>query len=235
MFEWKIYLHNYPDLVKSGIDSEEKAREHWKTHGTKEKRVANKLLDENDFDWMIYLNNNLDLLDFDITTEKEALNHWLLYGKKENRIANKDMIFRSNESISIKTNETDFEFIKLSLKYLKLLKILPSPLILQNSELEAVLIEYNCISYSEFIIRNAIFKLGEKWSHTVICGTLNYDYMKNMCKSISPNIKVIQTNYSKMSENEYNRFLSTLGFWNLFHGSKILIYKKKTLIFKNNI
>jgi len=46
---------------------------------------------------------------------------------------------------------------------------------------------------------------------------------------------VIQTNHSKMNENEYNKFLSTLGFWNLFHGSKILIYKKKALIFKNSI
>jgi len=235
MFDWKIYLYNYPDLVKNGMDTEQKAIEHWKRYGIIEKRVANKLLNTNEFNWVIYLNNYSDLLELDITTEKEALDHWLLHGKRENRIANKDLVGYIHKSTSIKSNEIDNEFIKLSLKYLKLLRILPIPQMLKNSVFEAVFIEYNCISYCEFIVRNTIFKLGEKWSHTVVCGTLNYDYMKNMCQSISPNIKVIQTNHSKMSENEYNKFLSTLEFWNLFRGSKILLYKKKSLLFKNNV
>jgi hypothetical protein len=235
MFDWKIYLHNYPDLMKNGIDTEKKATEHWRIHGKKEKRVADRLSNPLEFNWVIYLNNNPDLLETNVTTEKEALNHWLLHGKKENRVANKDMVGHIHKSAIIKTNETEKEFIKLSLKYLKLLRILPVQPISKNSVFEAVFIEYKCISYSEFVIRNTIFKLGEKWSHTVICGTLNYEYMNTMCQSISPNIKVIQTNHSKMNENEYNKFLSSMEFWDLFYGSKILLYNKKSFLIKSNV
>lgn len=37
MFDWKLYLHNYPDLMKNGIDTEKKATDHWNIHGRKEK------------------------------------------------------------------------------------------------------------------------------------------------------------------------------------------------------
>ena len=41
-FDWKTYLDNYPDL-KNGIDSEEKAKWHWLSHGKKEGRVWTKI------------------------------------------------------------------------------------------------------------------------------------------------------------------------------------------------
>ena len=236
MFDWRIYLHNYPDLTKNGINSETKAVEHWKTQGIKERRVADKLLNTDEFNWVIYLNNNPDLVECDITSEKEALQHWLIHGKNENRIANKDIVGHIyNKTTTIKSNENDNEFIKLSLKYLKLVRILPVPSIIKDSIFEAVFIEYKRIPYCEFTIRNTIFKLGEKWSHTIICGNSNYEYMSSMCKLISPNIRVVQTNYDSMNENEYNKLLLSMEFWNLLHGSKILIYKKKSLIFKNNV
>jgi hypothetical protein len=172
----------------------------------------------------------------DITSEKEALQHWLIHGKNENRIANEDIVGSIyNKTTTIKSNENDNEFIKLSLKYLKLVRILPVPPIPKDGVFEAVFIEYKRIPYGEFTIRNTIFKLGEKWSHTIICGHSNYEYMSNMCKLISPNIRVVQTNYDSMNENEYNKLLLSMEFWNLLHGSKILIYKKKSLIFKNNV
>lgn len=236
MFDWRIYLHNYPDLTKDGIDSETKAVEHWKTQGIKERRVANKLLNTDEFNWVIYLNNNPDLLECDITSEKEALQHWLIHGKNENRVANKDIVGHIyNKTTTIKSNENDNEFIKLSLKYLKLVRILPVPPIPKDGVFEAVFIEYKRIPYCEFTIRNTIFKLGEKWCHTIICGNSNYEYMNEMCKLISPNIRVVQTNYDSMNENEYNKLLLSMEFWNLLRGSKILIYKKKSLIFKNNV
>ena len=50
---------------------------------------------------------------------------------------------------------------------------------------EAVLIEFRILPHIEFIIRNAINKLGSKWSYTIICGELNY----NLCKNISQKIE----------------------------------------------
>lgn len=234
MFDWKIYLHNYPDLIKNGIDTEKKVLEHWSNHGKKEKRIGDKLLDPNEFNWVIYLNNYSDLVETNVTTEKEALEHWISHGKKENRIANKDIIGHVNKT-KIKSSETTNEYIKFCLKTLKIMRMITLPKIKKVCELEAVFIEYNSAPYTEFIIRNAIFKLGEKWCHTVICGNLNYEFMKKMCKSINENINVIKTNFDTMTENMYNKFLSSMEFWDLLHGSKILLYKKKSFLFHKNI
>ena len=100
---------------------------------------------------------------------------------------------------------------------------------------ESVLIEYRCLPHIEFLIRNTIIKLGEKWCHSIICGNLNYDFMKNMCATISSKIKIIKTNYDNLFPSEYSRFLSTLNFWDLLQGEKILIYQEDSIIFKTNI
>ena len=235
MFHWKIYLHNYPDLVKDGIDTEIKVLEHWKNHGKKEKRIGDKLADPNEFNWVVYLNNYPDLVETNVTTEKEALDHWINHGKNENRIANKDIIGNVNKT-KIKSNEISNEYIKFCLKTLKIMRLISLPSIKkEHGNLEAVFIEYNCLPYTEFIIRNAIFRLGEKWNHTVICGNLNYGFMKKMCHCINENIKVIKTNFDKMTENSYNKFLSSVEFWDLLHGSKILLYRNKSFFFGSNV
>lgn len=37
-FDWKFYIKKYPDLLKNGIDTELKAKQHYIIHGIKEKR-----------------------------------------------------------------------------------------------------------------------------------------------------------------------------------------------------
>ena len=68
-----------------------------------------------------------------------------------------------------------------------------------------------------------------------MCGNLNYEYMKEICSNISPNIKIIKTDYNNITKKEYSSFLLSLDFWNLLEGEKILIYHENTLIFKNNM
>ena len=80
-----------------------------------------------------------------------------------------------------------------------------------------------------------ISKLGNEWSHTIVCGNLNYDYMIEICKSISPNIKVIKTDYDNLNQTTYSKFMASIEFWNMFHGEKILIYQEDSIIFKDNI
>ena len=109
------------------------------------------------------------------------------------------------------------------------------PEIKQNLSNEAVLIEYRKFPHIEFQIRNAINKLGVTWSYTVICGIINYEYVSTMCNQISPNIKVIKTNYENMNTNTYSKMLASLDFWNLLNGDKILIYQEDSIIFKSNI
>jgi hypothetical protein len=110
------------------------------------------------------------------------------------------------------------------------------PIIPVDSNLEAVLIECRILPHLEFIIRNAIIKLGPKWSHTIVCGNKNYDYMNEMCKSISPNIKIIRLNVDNLdATTTYNNLLASLSFWNMFKGDKILIHQEDSCVFKTNI
>jgi hypothetical protein len=120
-------------------------------------------------------------------------------------------------------------------QHIKYMRNIELPPIKKGMMLEAVLIEFRPFPHLEFLIRNTIRKLGPEWSHTVVCGKLNYEFVKNMCHDINVNIKVIQTKYENLNPSEYSRFLSSLSFWNLFDGKKILIYQEDTCIFRTNI
>jgi len=109
------------------------------------------------------------------------------------------------------------------------------PVITKNNPLEAVLIEYRCFPHLEFLVRNAILKLGDKWSHTVVCGNLNYDFMVAMCANISPEITVIKTDYDNLNQSTYSELLANKSFWEMFSGEKILLYQEDSCIFKSNI
>ena len=133
----------------------------------------------------------------------------------------------------IKNNNYYFRFI--CYYYIDFIRLIEIPSISKNNDLEAVLIEYRCFPHLEFLIRNMIIKLDKNWSHTIICGNLNYEYICEMCKNISTDIKIIQTNYDNLSPSNYNKLLTNTDFWNLFSGKKILIYQEDSIIFKNNI
>lgn len=56
--------------------------------------------------------------------------------------------------------------------------------------------------------------------------------MVRICSLISSKIKVIKTNFDNVSASDYSKFLSSLEFWNLLNGEKILIYQEDSIIFK---
>lgn len=45
-FDWRFYINYYPDLRKAGINTEEKARTHYKNHGMKEKRRTHQIIQQ---------------------------------------------------------------------------------------------------------------------------------------------------------------------------------------------
>lgn len=132
-------------------------------------------------------------------------------------------------------NNCKNEFRFLCYNHINYIRNLNLPSFCERSEYESVLIEFRCLYHLEFLIRNTIIKLADKWCHTIICGNLNYDYMVNICSTISKKIKVIKTNYDKLYPLDYNKFIKSLEFWQLLHGEKILIYHENSIIFKNNI
>ena len=86
-FNWKQYLSNYSDLVIAGIDTQEKALEHFINYGKKEGRTCNPLeYNIKLFNWKQYLLNYPDLVSSGIDTYEKALEHWNTNGKKEGRV-----------------------------------------------------------------------------------------------------------------------------------------------------
>jgi hypothetical protein len=138
----------------------------------------------------------------------------------------------TNEN-AINNPENSFRLLCFKMNYF--MKNIPLPKIKQFSLYEAVFIEFRLFPHVEFLIRNTIYKLGSKWSYTIICGNLNYDLIESICKSISPNINIIKIDVDNMTQTEYSKFLTTREFWNLLRGEKILIYQEDSIIFKNNI
>lgn len=168
------------------------------------------------------------------------------YGKK-----NFHIYLKFNKNISIIKMEAEFEkyFIgkKKSIEsqkekfrsfcefFLDEIRKYPIPEIIKKSKYETVLVETRNLKHIEFIIRNAIIKLGFGWSHTILCGNNNYINMKKICNSISPNIKIIKINKDDISIDEYSKMLASIKFWNLFEGEKILIHQEDSFIFGGDI
>ena len=121
-------------------------------------------------------------------------------------------------------------------KYNYFIKHIPIPIFKKSSYYETVLIEFRIFPHLEFLIRNTILKLNnEKWSHTIICGTTNYDFIYTICQEISLNINIIKMDIDNLTQSEYSELLTTAFFWNLLKGEKILIYQEDSILFKNNI
>ena len=95
------------------------------------------------------------------------------------KILNKFCKIYKIKKIDIKTNDKN-RFRFECFKYNYMMKHIELPTIKSNSDWEAVLVEYRFFPHLEFLIRNAILKLGPKWSFTVICGNLNYLLVKNI-------------------------------------------------------
>jgi hypothetical protein len=142
-------------------------------------------------------------------------------------------LYKINKEKILTSSKTEFRY--LCYRYINSVKDVKLPKISQNKINESVLIEFRSFPHLEFIIRNNIIKLGSNWSHTVVCGNLNYDFMVTLCNNISPNIKIIKLDYDNMQVSEYSKLLASVNFWDLFTGEKILIYQEDSIIFRSNI
>ena len=183
----------------------------------------------------------------------QLLSHYHNIGRKKNIMTTNNIINEyfeetinktlpkhiDNNLLSENTSLTETNrkniFRNLCKDYIEYIKNINLANFMECSDLESVLIEYRCLPHLEFLIRNTILKLGEKWCHTIICGNLNYDFMINLCSTISSKIKIIKTDYDNLFPSDYSLFLSSLDFWNLLNGKKILIYQEDSIIFKSNI
>lgn len=78
MQKWTHYLAANPDLLQSGITTQNEAEKHYFNYGRVEGRKTY-------FKWKHYLAANPDLLKYGISTEDEVMEHFLMTGFKEYR------------------------------------------------------------------------------------------------------------------------------------------------------
>lgn len=244
-FDVKQYKNLNPDLEYM---TDEEAINHYSKYGVYENRIY-KVLIPYDFNVLDYKKFNSEL---NYATDIEAYNHYVNYGFIKDLKYKLEPIETNNFENIIDFNLDNFlqiynvsedemkskpkiEFRYECFKNMLYMRNIELPEIKQNSYYEAVLIEYRCFPHLEFLIRNTINKLGEEWSHTIVCGILNYDYMIGICKNISSKIKVIKTQFENLDQNTYSKMLASTYFWDFFEGGKILIYQEDSIIFKNNI
>lgn len=179
-------------------------------------------------------NSNLStiLTTTDVVFINDILDHYL-NNDYYNKLPQYASLINDNPNNIISDIKKEYRYFCFN--FIDIIKNIKLPTIPKESVNEAVLIEFRQMPHLEFLIRNSIYKLGNNWSQTIICGELNYDYIAKMCNQISPNIKIIKLNYNNLSINNYNELLASTEFWNLFIGEKILIYQEDTCIFGNNI
>ena len=176
-----------------------------------------------DFDVDIYLNHNSELSDYNIVN---LIDHYVDCGVYECRkstvkdtrsIDNKDMFRRICSALIPKIDKYKLPIIPL------------------KSEYETVFIEFRIFPHIEFLLRNTILLLDEKWSHTIVCGSLNFDFISSLCSSISSNINIIKLDNENLTRWDYSNLLTTKQFWEMFYGEKLLIYQEDSMLFKSNI
>jgi hypothetical protein len=134
--------------------------------------------------------------------------------------------------INILFNPKD-EYRYFCYKCFDIIKNIELPELKQDLKYEAIIVEFRELKHLEFLIKNAILKIGNTWSFTIVCGNLNFDFILNITKNIK--IKIIKLNYDNLNVDDYNKLMCTKDFWNLFVGEKLLIYEEDTFIFKSNI
>ncbi len=121
---------------------------------------------------------------------------------------------------------------------LSLIRIIPIPKFGITPEYETVLIEFRKFSHLEFLLRNTIIKFPS-WSHTVVCGNLNEDFIRKMCTDIckdnESSIKIVKLDIDNLTPSDYSSLLSTKNFWENFTGEKLLVYQEDTMLFHNKI
>ena len=146
-----------------------------------------------------------------------------------------------NYMIELGYNYKDLEtyniwrFRYICYKFNYFIKHIPIPDIKHKGFYEAVFIDFRILPNIEFIIRNAILKLGSEWSYTIVCGNVNYNFISKIVKKINKNINIIKLDYDNLTQGEYSNLLTTEEFWNQLNGEKILIYQEDSIIFNKNI
>jgi hypothetical protein len=86
----------------------------------------------------------------------------------------------------------------------------------------------------EFLIRNTVLKLSN-WNHTIVCGNINYDFIKNICENICKNINskinIIKLDIDNLNPSQYIITLREISDFS----KEMSVFSKEISIFSKEI
>lgn len=95
--------------------------------------------------------------------------------------------------------------------------------------------EHVCFCFEDLphinsILINNIWRLGEEWSHTIICCKKNYRFISAFVSNTNANIRIIKLDCDDVYIHEVNDYLLSKEFLNKFHGKYLFFSNVSSLI-----
>ena len=103
----------------------------------------------------------------------------------------------------------------------------------KNLDYEHVCFCFEDLPHIESILINNIWRLGEEWSHTIICCETNYRFISSFVAKTNANIRIIKLDTAIVYIHEINDYLLNKEFLNKFHGKYLFFSNVSSLITSN--
>ena len=103
----------------------------------------------------------------------------------------------------------------------------------QNNDKCAIFYTFNEYPHTYDVFKNNLLKLGDDYSHIVVCSLNNENYIKTIIGDQIDQIKLIVLPYNNITYNEFNNTLLSKNFWNNINYEEILLHNENTFILEN--
>lgn len=148
---------------------------------------------------------------------------------------NKQALLRLQQNNKTKKYNTFDSFVKYCYENMNGIRSLSENIEFNENwdgKLHIVFYEFNERDYLEFIIRNSIVKLGNKYKYSIICGNDNIKMIRNFKIS---NLNIIKKDITNATIDDTSLIFGYKDIWEELDGEYILICDSNSIIFNSNI
>ena len=121
----------------------------------------------------------------------------------------------------------------LLFRYLDFFRSLPIGDLKKDLENEHVFFCFEQFPHIESLLRNNIWKLGDSWSHTIVCCRGNNEFIQTLVYEIHPSIKVVVLDDPLVFVDDYNQYCLSPSFYDNFNGNYLFFTDVGGLICDN--
>jgi hypothetical protein len=104
-----------------------------------------------------------------------------------------------------------------------------------HSEKSVLIVETRILPHFEYNIRLLLMHIGEGWSFNFFTGHLSFDYWREVCRKISPNINVLSLGMDTLSIDQYSLLLLDKNFWKEIQSDKVLTFQEDCISFRKGV